>query len=196
MNFDIKQLGIVSAFPYLAMALMLSLGGYWADSLQNKGVLTTTQVRKYFNCGAYVLKAIFMVVGAYFLTPAITITCIIIAVGLGGFAWCGFSVNLLDIAPQFAGVLMGITNTFGTMAGIISPQVTGLIVQNQDGAEWQIVFYIASVIYIIGAIVYWIWASGEVQPWAIAAKEEDDVLDDVEMTKLFKERYAGVRYSA
>lgn len=36
----------------------------------------------------------------------------------------------------------------------------------QTAEEWRIVFYISSGIYLFGCIVYWMWASGEVQPWA------------------------------
>lgn len=42
-----------------------------------------------------------------------------------------YSVNHLDIAPQYASVLMGITNTFGTIPGIVSPTLTGYLVQNK-----------------------------------------------------------------
>jgi ACS family sodium-dependent inorganic phosphate cotransporter len=42
-----------------------------------------------------------------------------------------FSVNHLDIAPQHAGVLMGLSNMAGTLPGIISPLVTGFVVQNK-----------------------------------------------------------------
>ena len=41
------------------------------------------------------------------------------------------SVNHLDIAPQHAGVLMGLSNMAGTLPGIISPLVTGFLVQNK-----------------------------------------------------------------
>jgi hypothetical protein len=41
------------------------------------------------------------------------------------------SVNHLDIAPQYASVLMGLSNTFATLPGMISPALTGLIVQNK-----------------------------------------------------------------
>ena len=37
--------------------------------------------------------------------------------GLAGFARGGFSVNHMDIAPRHAGVVMGISNTAGTIAG-------------------------------------------------------------------------------
>lgn len=42
-----------------------------------------------------------------------------------------FSVNHLDIAPQFASVLMGISNTVATLPGIISPILTGRIVRHK-----------------------------------------------------------------
>ena len=50
---------------------------------------------------------------------------------------------------------------------MISPSITGLIVQNKEAAEWQIVFYITAGVYLYGAIFYAIFASGERQPWAL-----------------------------
>lgn len=43
---------------------------------------------------------VFMVAAGYVMTPVAAVVCLTIAVGLGGFAWGGFSVNHLDIAPQ------------------------------------------------------------------------------------------------
>lgn len=48
-----------------------------------------------------------------------------------GFNQSGFQVNHLDIAPRYAGVLMAITNTFGTISGIVSPYVVGLLTNNK-----------------------------------------------------------------
>lgn len=41
-----------------------------------------------------------------------------------------FRVNHLDLAPNFAGILMGVSNTVATLSGIISPIITGYIVTN------------------------------------------------------------------
>jgi ACS family sodium-dependent inorganic phosphate cotransporter len=73
----------------------------------------------------------FMVAAGYVMTKVAAITCLTVAVGIGGFAWSGFSVNHLDIAPQFAGILMGVSNTFATLPGIISPALVGAIVTDQ-----------------------------------------------------------------
>lgn len=53
-----------------------------------------------------------------------------ISVGMNGFVYSGFFVNHLDIAPQYAGVLIGLSNTVATLPGIFSPLLTGIIVQN------------------------------------------------------------------
>lgn len=49
----------------------------------------------------------------------------------GGLSSSGFLVNYLDIAPEHASVLMGIGNSIGTIAGIMSPTITGQIVKNK-----------------------------------------------------------------
>ena len=73
----------------------------------------------------------------------------------------------MDLAPQFASLGYGVSNTLATLPGMISPSITGLIVQNKEAAEWQIVFYITAGVYLYGAIFYAIFASGERQPWAL-----------------------------
>lgn len=80
---------------------------------------------------AFALQAIFMIAAGYLMSRVAAIACLTVAVGIGGFAWAGFSVNHLDIAPQFASILMGLSNTFATLPGIISPSLTGVIVSNE-----------------------------------------------------------------
>jgi MFS transporter, ACS family, solute carrier family 17 (sodium-dependent inorganic phosphate cotransporter), other len=103
---------------------------FFVDWAQEKGYLTTTQVRRYFNCGAFLAQTVFMMLAAFFLHPVSSMVCITIAVGLGAFAWSGFAVNHLDIAPQYASILMGFSNTWATIPGIVSPLLTGFLVQD------------------------------------------------------------------
>ena len=80
------------------------------------------------------------------------ITCISLSLGCGGFAWAGFSVNHLDVAPQYAAILMGISNTLGTVPGIISPAITGYLTEDKSLESWQHVFVITAFVYAIGKI--------------------------------------------
>ncbi|XP_054262496.1 vesicular glutamate transporter 1-like [Macrosteles quadrilineatus] len=167
LNFQLEKAGFMSSLPYLVMAIIMQFAGTLADWLQNTNILTTTQVRKLFNCGAFISQTIFMFLAGHLLTPAGVTTCLVLAVGLGAFAWPAFSVNHLDIAPQHASVLMGLSNTFATLPGILSPLITGYIVTDKSADQWQMVFYIASTIYLLGALFYGTFASGERQPWAL-----------------------------
>ncbi|XP_034239075.1 vesicular glutamate transporter 1 [Thrips palmi] len=165
LHVQIEQSGVLSALPYVCMSVILQAAGHFADWLR-AGRMSTTAVRKLFNCGAFLSQTVFMMVAAYATSAWAIVLCITVAVGLGGFAWSAFSVNHLDIAPQYASILMGISNTVATLPGMISPHITGYIVQDKTPSQWRTVFMISSSIYLAGALIYGIFASGERQPWA------------------------------
>ncbi|KAF4524837.1 hypothetical protein B566_EDAN014320 [Ephemera danica] len=145
LGFDLKDAGLLSALPYLVMG---------------------TVVRKLCTCGAFIFQTVFLLSAAHSTSAVAVITFLTIAVGFGGFAWAGFSVNPLDIAPQFASIIMGLSNTIATIPGMLSPLLTGHLVQHKTPEEWQVVFYIAAGIYLAGAVFYGLFASGEQQKWA------------------------------
>lgn len=177
LGYKLDQAGFLAAVPYLLMAVIVQSAGVLADFARTKGRLTTTQVRKLFTCGSYLCQTIFMTLTAALMVRGAAITCISLSLGCGGFAWAGFSVNHLDVAPQYAAILMGISNTIGTIPGIISPAVTGYIVQDKTIDEWQYVFLITAAVYLIGAIFYGLLASGERQDWS---RIEPDELENTE----------------
>lgn len=69
-----------------------------------------------------------MLLAAFLLDPVYSVVLLTVGVGIGAFSLSGFTVNHLDIAPKYASILMGISNTFGSMPGIVSPLLTGFIV--------------------------------------------------------------------
>ena len=82
----------------------------------------------FFSSTAFSGGAAGLVVTGYLAYNQLTaVTGLTIAVGLSGFAMAGFNVNHIDIAPKFAGVLMGITNTAATIPGFVGPQVATAI---------------------------------------------------------------------
>ncbi|XP_065583543.1 sialin-like [Artemia franciscana] len=170
-KFKLDKTGFMAAIPYLAMAVAVQGGGLLADLLRTRFNVSTTWVRKLFTCSAFIGQTVFMLATAFTFSPTVAVAFLTLAVGFGGFAWAGFSVNHLDIAPKYASLLMGLSNTFATIPGIISPGLTGIIVQDKEAESWHIVFYISAAIYLLGGIFYLIFASGERQKWACAADE-------------------------
>ncbi|KAG7175082.1 Vesicular glutamate transporter 1-like 2, partial [Homarus americanus] len=176
-EYDIAKSGTISALPHLVMAIIVPFGGQLADYFRKNKIMSTTTVRKLFNCGGFGMEAIFLMVTAFSRDTRVAITSLTIAVGFSGFAISGFNVNHLDIAPRYASILMGISNGFGTLSGMICPIVVEEFTKNNTAEEWQVVFLVASVIHFLGIIFYGIFASGELQPWAEpppADESEDD----------------------
>jgi len=122
LGYNLGSVGFSAALPHLTMSIIVPIGGHIADFLRQKH-LTTTQVRKLMNCGGFGLEAVFLLVVAFAKTPTIAIAFLTIAVGFSGFAISGFNVNHLDIAPRYASILMGISNGFGTFAGMLCPVI-------------------------------------------------------------------------
>lgn len=53
-----------------------------------------------------------------------------LAVGLATPNMAGYLCAHQDLAPNFAGSLMGFTNTFGSLMGVVAPALTGAITYN------------------------------------------------------------------
>ncbi|KAJ8949909.1 hypothetical protein NQ318_010543 [Aromia moschata] len=164
---------LLGALPHFFMTVIVQTGGILADRLRKKGILTTTQVRKLFNCGGFGMEATFFLIMAYSDTMTQGMTALSIGVAFSGFAISGFNVNHLDIAPRYASILMGMSNGIGTIAGCICPFVVHKIVRNKTREEWRIVFIMAALIHYSGIIFYAIFASGELQPWADPRIDEE-----------------------
>jgi ACS family sodium-dependent inorganic phosphate cotransporter-like MFS transporter 6/7/8 len=120
----------LAALPHLIMTVIVPLGGQLADYLRRKEILSTTNVRKVFNCGGFGGEALFLVVVGCTRDRATAVIALIVAVGCSGFAISGFNVNHLDIAPRYASILMGISNGVGTFAGKIFYKYTS---RNTEG---------------------------------------------------------------
>lgn len=73
----------------------------------------------------------FVLATGYANHPYLAVLFLTIGVGITGINAAGYAVNILDIAPKYAGVIMGVTNVFGAAPGFISPQIVGIITPNK-----------------------------------------------------------------
>ncbi|ESO03762.1 hypothetical protein HELRODRAFT_141392, partial [Helobdella robusta] len=149
-HFEIAKSGTLSALPHLVMTIVVPIGGFMADTLRKRKILSTTAVRKIFNCGGFGLEALFLLGVGLTKDTVTAISCLTVAVGFSGFAISGFNVNHLDIAPRYASILMGMSNGVGTLAGMFCPIVTEMITKDGTADEWDTVYIIAGVIHILG----------------------------------------------
>lgn len=64
-DFRIEEAGLVGALPHVIMTIIVPCGGLLADHLRKNGILSTTMVRKIFNCGGFGMEGLFFLVVAH-----------------------------------------------------------------------------------------------------------------------------------
>ncbi|KAH1003189.1 hypothetical protein HUJ05_011129 [Dendroctonus ponderosae] len=175
LNFSLKDNGLLSALPYLAMWLFSIFISHVADWLLTKPCFTLTIVRKLINAIGQYGPAVALFAAAFtgcdrWLTVAI-LTC---GVGLNGGIYSGFKVNHLDISPQFAGILMSFTNCLANLAGLLAPIYAGYMVKGTPSiAKWRKVFITAAAVYAACCTFFVLFSSGQRQPWDQPAEPEE-----------------------
>lgn len=164
MHLNIKTNGLLSALPYLAMWVMAMLFAIFADALITHN-FSTTFTRKLMNSvGQYGAALMLLAVGYMQNSLVMTMVLFTIGLGLNAAIYSGFKINHLDISPEYAGLLISITNCSANCVGLLAPIVAGhLINNNPDISNWRFVFLIAALVYALCATFYIIFSSGQRQ---------------------------------
>lgn len=148
---NIANAGLASAAPWLSMFLMSNLAAWVADRMIRGGV-SVSMVRKIMQSTGLLGSSLFLLLTlqAGSTTEAILLVCG--ALGLLGLTWVGYAPNHLEIAPRHADILMGVTNTAGTLPGIIGVAVSGWLLDTTG--SYVSVFVLAAGITSVGALVW------------------------------------------
>jgi ACS family sodium-dependent inorganic phosphate cotransporter len=143
--------------PHVASFFFLNIAGNLADRMIRSG-MDVGRVRKLMQTiGFGGLATALLIVGEVESAWA-AIAVMSVGMALGAFSTGGFAVNHMDLAPKYAGTLMGLTNTAGTIPGVIGVFVSGLILEATG--SWALVFQVAAGITLIGLAFYLLFSSG------------------------------------
>lgn len=172
LHFDLQSNSFLSALPYLGAWFFSILSGFAADSLLERRVFSVTVVRKIFTAIGLGLPAVFFVAVCYIgCSHALTVTFLTLSTTTGGASAVGVYINQIDIAPRYAGFLLGITNTFGTISGVVAPIVTGYFTEEHTLEGWRKVFWLSAATNLGGAILFTIFGTGKIQKWAMTDED-------------------------
>jgi ACS family sodium-dependent inorganic phosphate cotransporter len=150
--------GWYSAAPWVILFIIANLSGVIADRMVKRG-MTITRVRKTMQVIGLLGSAFGLIVASYVETPLVAVIVLCGALGVLGFTWAGFGPNHLDVAPRYADVLAGLTNTAGNLPGVIGVVVTGWMVDLTGG--FSAAFQLTALINVIGALIWLKWSTGE-----------------------------------
>ncbi|XP_069700128.1 sialin [Periplaneta americana] len=185
--FDMEQNSLISSIPYLTLWLFSTVLSKCLDIGRTKKFISTTIARKIATFFASIVPAAcLLAVARAGCESTDVIVAMSVAITAMGGMYSGVLTNHIDIASNYAGTLIGITNTIATVPGIIVPIVIGEVTHtNQTPEQWGIIFYTIMGILLFEAVIYLFFGSGEEQSWnKLDDRPSDpDISSEPELTK-------------
>ncbi|KAK9787869.1 hypothetical protein WJX73_001410 [Symbiochloris irregularis] len=159
---DLRVMGALSALPWGAAALVALMVGNLADWLHSAKGWKLVRVRLVMQAVASIGPALALmplVVAQQHIQVPAAVTCLTAAVGLQAFCYAGFHAYIQDVAPADAGKVLGLTNSCGTVAGVLANVVAGRLAAVHNG--YALLFASIVGLYLISAVTWGIFANGE-----------------------------------
>lgn len=151
MGVDLQTAGLLALAPTVISLVMAPAAGRLFDRLVAQGYNRRT-IRRVMQSVAFAGITLAMLTVTLTDSLMISVAVITLSNALGAFSIGGFATNHLDVAPNQAGLLMGVTNTLAAVSSGASVFVSGWI-QDVSGG-WDAVFYLAALVSVAGAFVY------------------------------------------
>ena len=187
---DYSTLGFLSVLPYVVLFCTLTVAGKAADRVESYFQWSATTIRKLFNSlGMFGAGFFFFLLSCHAPShvaqapsmfaangtvpraataaenrdanyAAILLAC---AIGVGGFAGgAGYWNALGDLSVEFSSIVCAISSSVASIPGIIGGKMVGSILMS-TGNNWSLVFLIAAVVEVLGAVLFLVGGSAEDQ---------------------------------
>jgi MFS family permease len=126
----------LSALPYLLGWIYPIPVGWLADWLIKSGKLSRAKTRKIMTTIGMLTPALALIALTFAgCDPTWTITLLCLAVMINGTSMSGCNVNQLELTPNYAGTLRGVTSTVANICGFATPALIGALTEGQVNFE-------------------------------------------------------------
>ena len=145
-HLSITQGGFWGSTPYLAIAVLAPIGGWFSDvAVRKLGKRTGRRVAVTLGmCSSGAL----LWTGAGIERSTSAIAVLALGAGLNMFATTTFWATCIDLTEDFTGSLSGVMNTFGNLGGWLSPVVSAYLATRFG---WNYALYCAAIVSVASA---------------------------------------------
>jgi ACS family sodium-dependent inorganic phosphate cotransporter len=158
LGINLRGVWIYVSLPWIANFIMANLVGWLGDRMILRGH-SVTFVRKSLQIIGSGGPALALLALGATQSAGMALTLLTIALGLGAFSYAGFASNHLDVSPRHAGAIFGISNTAGTIPGIVGVALTGVLVD--VSGSYASAFYVTAGVYVLGLVAYLSMGTGK-----------------------------------
>nr|CAD7266016.1 unnamed protein product [Timema shepardi] len=171
-GWDIQMTGILLGIPHIMRVVFAFVMSIVCDYLLRTNKMSRTSVRKLAIAVCCLGQCVFNMGMAFSgCNSIIAIICMILATAFTGVDTSGQLASMVDLSPNFASFIMGISNTISVMTGFLTPLVVGFLTfQNQTSSAWQMVFLVSALMVLVPDIFHLIFGTSEVQEWNYPVK--------------------------
>jgi ACS family D-galactonate transporter-like MFS transporter len=147
----ILHAGLYAALPYFVFGASEPIGGWLADRMIRRG-WSETRARKGLVTGAF-FTGLLLIPASRVNTPGVAVA-LIVGGCLVGLATGNLLVILQSCAPpREIGLWTGVYNFIGNIAGILSPLITGFLIEKTG--SYTPPFILAATLIALGPIALW-----------------------------------------
>ena len=144
LRYSLSFNGVLSSICYIFQTLVCLIGSWLTDLIISKQLLKTLTIRKINTIlglwlpGACALLAV--VAGCQ---AELAVVLFALAAGLNTLSVSGCKTGMLDIAPDFAGIVFGVSNTVANIPGFMGPAIVGALLTDYSNTnQWYYVFFL------------------------------------------------------
>jgi ACS family D-galactonate transporter-like MFS transporter len=152
-NFSMQKMGTIGGLAYLALAAASVISGWISDAWIVAGG-TPTRVRKTFTVVGLVVSSFSCLAVVLFGSNSLLATTFLFAacVGAGMSNSNIWAITQTLAGPRVAGKWTGVQNFVGNFAGLVSPALTGYVVDRTGHFFWA--FAVAAGVLLGGAVCF------------------------------------------
>ena len=149
-HFSTGSLALTATIPYAVAFVTMNAGGFIIDRLIRRGWAAGTARRSLIYIGL-AGTGVFTVAEAVAPDAALAVAGLSVALGFTGLCFSPYWALPIDYSPGSPGMVGGLLNTFGNVAGIVAPTVTGTLVATTG--SWNAALFVSAGLSLIGVAV-------------------------------------------
>lgn len=111
----VSTTSLIIFIPYVAYTLVQLIFSYIGDKCVTHKLVRIITIRKLFICGGNYISAVFLILCGYTHDLVMCIVFMTLAVAASSLPGSSLNSNMMDVSPKYIGLLMGVSNTFGTL---------------------------------------------------------------------------------
>jgi ACS family glucarate transporter-like MFS transporter len=148
-GFTLQEMAGLAVIPWLVLFVMMNVAGYLIDIVKRRS-RNSLFWRRMIYAGAFLWCAAFLYPLQHVESGASAVALISLAFAGLAFNWpIAYSLPI-EYSPPKAGIITAFLNSWGQVAGILAPIITGIVVA---GGDWSLAFLVTTAFAVLGALL-------------------------------------------